>query len=238
VPSGHYSLRVQASDSQRSWYAKNSIDVGANDIEVDVTLLEAPSLAGSIAFEGRGGGAAPANLSVLLLDTEGDGSRALPMSPDGRFSIPSVPPQRYRLALTGDEYYLKGTDTLEIREGAAVRLKLVAGKGAGRVNGTVSQAGHALPGALVVLADMAQPDHSRAIQSDSDGGYEFRGLPPGSYALFAAVDSDLEYANPAAIRPFLESAQKLHVAPAGDYTQHLDLPAATASRPGAASPES
>jgi hypothetical protein len=247
VPSGHYSLRVQASDSEHSWYARNSIDVSSTDMEVDVTLLESPSLAGSIAFEG--GGASPANLSVLLLDTESDGSQALPIGPGGKFSIPSIPPQRCRLALTGaDEYYLKGwsieggrreADTLEIPEGAAVRLKLVAGKGVGRVNGTVSQDGHAVPGALVVLADMAQPDHSRAIQSDSDGGYEFRGLPPGSYALFAAAGgSDLEYGNPAAIRPFLASAKKLYIAPAGVSTQHLDLPGATASRPGVASPES
>jgi hypothetical protein len=42
----------------------------------------------------------------------------------------------------------------------------------------------------------------RAVPTNSDGSYQFRGLPPGEYSLFAVGDrADPEYANPAAISP-------------------------------------
>ncbi|HLY20016.1 MAG TPA: carboxypeptidase-like regulatory domain-containing protein [Bryobacteraceae bacterium] len=245
VPPGHYTVRVQSSDSTHSWYARQPVDVGATDTEVSVTLLDASSLTGTVALEG--GGHLPDSLSVLLHDAEDSGIQSAPVGAGGRFSIPAMLPQHCRVTLKGpDEYYLRGWsvagarrqgDTLDIPGAAAVRLQLFAAQATGRIDGTVAQDGHAIPGALVVLADQSKPENSRAVQSDSDGSYEFRGLPPGSYALFAVPDgADLEYADPAAIRPYLGSARKVRVSAGGAYTAHLELPAPTAGRPGAASP--
>lgn len=249
VPPGHYTLRVAAADAHRSWYATESVSVGAADTEVSVNLLEAPSISGTVVLEG--GGALPPDVSVALRDTESDGSQSLPIGSGGKFSIPAIPPQHCRLAITGaDDYYLKTWsveggrregEALDMPAGSAVRLNLIAARGAGIVAGTVYRDGHPSPGALVVAAPAgsAMSQEARAILSDSDGSYELHGLPPGAYALFAVPDgADLEYANPAAIQPYLGSAEKIRVAPAGYYTQRLDLPLTAPSPPGAASPKS
>jgi hypothetical protein len=249
LPPGHYTLRVEASDDNHSWYAREPVDVGAADMEIHVNLRAAPSIIGTIVLEG--GGAVPSDITVALLDTEANRSVGLPVGAGGRFSVPAIAPKRYRVLVTGAEgYYLKAWsveggrregEILDIPQGSTARLSLTAAKGAGRVNGMVYRDGRPLPGALVVLipAGSAMPQEPRAVESDSDGSYAFSGLPPGAYAAFAVADgADLEYANPAAIRPYLGSAEKIRVAPADVSTVRLEVPDATASRPGAASPES
>jgi len=206
---GHYTLRAEAADGSRTWYGATEFDVAATDTDVDVTLQQAPSLSGMVVVDG--GGSLPAQLTVLLRDETGRGV-ALAMGADGRFSTPVIAPGRYRVTIAGaDECYLRNREAeiLDVPAGAAVRLNLSMAKGGGRIAGTVDRDGHLLAGALVVLSPA-----NRAVESNSDGSYEFRGLPPGEYALFAVEDgSDLEYANPAVIRPYLPGAKKVQVPP-------------------------
>jgi hypothetical protein len=215
---GHYTLRAEATDGSRIWYGATEFDAAAADTDVDVTLHDAPSLSGTVVPEG--GGSLPAQLTVLLRDETGH-SQALAMGADGRFSIPAIRPGRYRVSIAGaDEYYLRReSEMLDIPAGAAVRLNLPISRGTGHVSGTVYRDGQPLPGALVVLTPS-----NRAVESNSDGGYEFRGLPPGEYALFAVQDgAEVEYANPAAIRPYLGSAKKVQVPPGGADHLRLDM---------------
>jgi hypothetical protein len=140
---------------------------------------------------------------------------------DRRFSIPAIPPGRYRVSIGGaDDYYLRHEGALlDILPGAAVRLSLPLARGAGRIAGTVYRIGQPLPGALVVLTP-----GNRAVAGNSDGTYEFRGLPAGEYALFAVEDgADLEYANPAAIRPYLANAKKVQVTSGSSDNLRLDI---------------
>jgi hypothetical protein len=214
VPPGHYTLRAEATDGSRTWYGTNEFDVAAADMDVGVTLREASSLSGAVVPES--GGSLPAQFTVVLRDETGR-SQPLAMGAGGRFSIPAIPPGRYRVGFSGaDDYYLQSWsaeggrregEMLDIPAGAAVRLTLSAARGVGRIAGSVYRDGQPLPGALVVLSPA-----NRAMPSNSDGSYEFRGLPPGEYALFAVEDgADLEYANPAALRPYLSGAKKVLV---------------------------
>ncbi len=235
IPPGHYTLRVQAGDAGRTLYGRAAVDVGATDPDVRVNLQEAPSLNGTVVLEG--GGSLPESLAVVLHDEEDGHSERLPLNADGKLSIPVLAPERYRLSLEGaDEYYLQSWtpegarrdgDTLEIAEGSAVRLKLVAARGTGRLVGTVARDGRPFSGALVVLVlatGAVRPEDYRALRTDSDGSYEFRGVPPGEYTLFAVADgADLEYANPAAIRPYLASAHKIRLSPDRSHTERLEL---------------
>jgi uncharacterized protein (DUF2141 family) len=226
VPPGHYTLRAEATDDRRTWYGTSEFDVAAADTEVSVTLHEAPSLSGSVVLEG--GGSLPPQLSVLLHDETGR-SQPVEMGAGGRFSSPAIPPGRYRVSLGGAEgYHLKNWSTdagrregeiLEIPAAATVRLTLSAALSVGRISGTVYRDGRPLPGALVVLTPAMA-----AIESNSDGTYEFQGLPAGEYELFAVEDgTDLEYANPAAIRPYLTGAKKVHLAPGGLENVRVDV---------------
>lgn len=235
IPPGHYVLKSLVLEGGRTLFAKNEIDVAAADMDVRVTLLEAPSLTGTLVLDG--GGSLPPGLGVLLYDDEAGRTMASPVGADGKFAFPAAPPQRCQVSLTrADDIYLKSWsaegarrdgELLDIAEGATVRLKLLAAKGAGSIHGTVEHAGHPFAGGLVVLAPAAGsngPDVSRAFQSDSDGSYYFRGVPPGDYALFAVPNgAEFEYANPAAVRPHVGSAEKIRVAPGGTYTKRLEL---------------
>ncbi|MGA2593488.1 MAG: carboxypeptidase-like regulatory domain-containing protein [Bryobacteraceae bacterium] len=222
---GHYTLRAETTDGSHTWYGTDEFDVAAADMDVSVSLHEAPSLSGTVVLEN--GESPPAQLTVRLY---GESGRSQPLALDSgaRFSIPAIPPGRYRIGLSGaDEFYLRSWfaeggrregEMLDIPAGAAVRLNLSAAKGA-RISGTVNRDGQPLPGALVVLTP-----GNRAMPSNSDGSYEFRGLAPGEYALFAVEDgADLEYANPAAIRPYLGSAKKARVAPGSSDNLRLDV---------------
>jgi carboxypeptidase family protein len=217
---GHYALRAEATDGSHTWYGATELDIAGSDADVDVTLRDAPSLNGLVVPEGGAG--LPAHLTVLLRDESGR-SVAVAMGADGRFSIPAIPPGRYRVRIAGaDEYYLRREDDiLDIQPGAPVRLSLPISRGAGRIAGTVDREGQPLPGALVVLTP-----GNRAVVSNSDGSFEFRGLPAGEYTLFAVDDgAGLEYANPAVIRPYLAQAKKIQIPP---DVAHLLLHAAPA----------
>ena len=64
------------------------------------------------------------------------------------------------------------------------------------------------------------------LESNSDGSYEFGGLPAGEYALFALDGgTGLEYANPAAIRPYLSGSRKVQVPPGVDHVTLRAVPA-------------
>ncbi len=218
LPPGHYTLRAEATDGSRTWYGATEFDAGASDTDVSVTLHEAPALSGMVVL--ASGGNLPAHLTVLLRDETGH-SQSVTVGADGRFSIPAVPPGRYRVSIAGaDDYYLRRVgELLDIQPGAAARLSLPLARGAGRVAGTVYRDGQPFADALVVMTP-----GDRSVASNSDGTYEFRGLPAGEYALFAVEDgADLEYANPAAIRPYLIGAKKVQVPSGSSDNLRLDI---------------
>jgi hypothetical protein len=206
VPPGSYTFRAEATDGNHAWYGTSQFDVASADRDVSVTLRQAASLSGTIAAAGAGN--LPPRLTVLLHDEIGN-SVALPVDAGGRFSTLAIAPGRYGVSLAGaEEYFLKHEgQTVDIAAGPAVRLSLSVVPGVGRVAGKVYRDGAPLSSALVVLAPAG-----RAVQTNSDGSFEFRGLPVGEYALFAVDDGDdVEYANPAAVLPYLSAARKLHV---------------------------
>jgi len=234
VPPGRYTLRAEVQDNGRTAYAKSEIDMGATDTEASLTLQEPPKLTGAVELEG--GGSLPPGFAVTL--TADDTGRSVPaaVSPDGKILFPAIAPQRYRVSLMrAEDFYLKSWsvegarrdgETFDINAGAVARLRLIIETGTCRIRGTVERGGHPLPGALVVLVPGARAAEHRAVESASDGSYEFRGVPPGDYALFAVAEGDdLEYANPTAIQPYLGAAEKVHVAAGASLNQRLTLEA-------------
>jgi len=225
VAPGHYTIKAEASDGRRTWYGVSEFDVAEGDADVSLTLEQAPSLSGRVTLEGEG--ALPPQLALRFDDERGE-SHSLAVDAKGRFSAPAILPGRYRVSLSGaGDDYLKAWpgeggrrvgELLEIPPGAALKLTPVVAKG-GRVAGTVYRDGTPVPGALVV----AVPAY-RAVVAASDGSYEFRGLAPGDCGLFAVEGGpDLEYANPEAIRPYMERAKRVRVS--GDGANHVRLEA-------------
>ncbi len=203
IPVGRYTLRAEVTDGSHTWYGVTEIDA-ATDTQADVTLLDPPSLSGAVRVDGAG--PAPPHLMVTLRGDSGE-QRISDVGNGGRFSIPALPPGHYRVNIAGaDDYYLAGGEqALELAPGIAARKSLSIARGTGPIAGAVTRAGQPVADALVVLFPL-----NRAVHSNSDGSYEFRGVPRGEYRVFAVEDSvDLDYADSTALQPYLASATRV-----------------------------
>jgi len=119
----------------------------------------------------------------------------------GQFSLARVEPGEYILRtvnLPGDVYVksIRSGDAdvqsrpLFIRYASPEAIRIDLGVDGGRMDGVVvDSANHAFAGATVAVVPDAtrrnSPDQYRATESDADGHFTLRGIPPGEYKLFA-----------------------------------------------------
>jgi hypothetical protein len=124
-----------------------------------------------------------------------------PVLPDGSFTLEGVAAGDFRVAVRGlpPDGYVKSmrmgnSDVLESGlhiEGAPQSpLEIVIGLNAGRIEGTVvNTRQEPLPNRTVVLVPdlrhRQQSDLYKYVSSDASGRFQFEGIPPGDYALFA-----------------------------------------------------
>jgi hypothetical protein len=141
--------------------------------------------------------------------------------PDGTFELASVLPGRYALQLNAAEAYVQSvkveggvykSGVLTVAKGAAMELTISAAKGLTNLNGKVVKDTQSIGGAMVLLWPQ---DSNRAAfiprdQSDSDGTFTLKAVPPGRYTLLA-IDNGrgLPYADPAVIAPYLQAGRVL-----------------------------
>jgi hypothetical protein len=148
-------------------------------------------------------------------------------TPEGFQIDGGLPPGNYVvLALNQEGYFIKNISAVgakvigkqvEIQSGANVRLSIVVTKGTGTVDGLALRSGKPFSQAAVFLAPN-DPTHNwtlfRRDQSDSDGTFSLLRVLPGEYTVFAVAEGwDLEWANPAALRPYLGGGVKVRVQP-------------------------
>jgi hypothetical protein len=87
-----------------------------------------------------------------------------------------------------------------IEQRAPARIQVLVSDRAGRIQGAVAVAGASIPGSPVFLWPVAEEARRslggvRQILADTQGHYEFQGLPPGEYRVLATFDysqADLE----------------------------------------------
>jgi hypothetical protein len=224
VAPGHYKLTVI--DTRTNSQVSKRIEVGPEGATVVLPLPE-PAAAVSAKLRVVNGDADLAKKAVLLLHAEGEmQAQARMPDPDGKVTFPGMAAGRYRLFLgEAPELYVKSVSAqgakfangfVDIPESGPVQLDIVASGDGGRVHGTVQANGKPLVSALVVLAPRVDSENSAdycAFQSESDGSFEFAGVQPGDYVLFAATDWLIEYGNPAAIRKYLAAGRAIKVEP-------------------------
>jgi hypothetical protein len=188
-----------------------------SDSIIQLSDMAQTSVKGKVTFDG----ALPPSLS-LSLGNLGNGTQVDGIvRPDGTFDLTSVLPGRYALQLNAADVYVQSvkveggvfkTGVLTIVKGAAMELTISAAKGLTNLNGTVVKGTQAIAGAMVLLWPQ---DSNRAAfiprdQSDSDGTFTLKAVPPGRYTLLA-IDNGrgLPYADPAVIAPYLQAGRVL-----------------------------
>jgi hypothetical protein len=211
--------------------------VNGTSIVARVTAKPTPSISGSVQFQNptakpKGG------LRVVLISESTSLSQYAMVQPDGSFSFSEVPPLKCRVLLGGPNGYL-GSEiqvsgaayqggVLDILEGAEINLRIVANHETGRLHGTVmaGERDRPVPGALMVITpadDVTNWPATIGYQTESDGSYDMPHLPAKEYFLFAVDDPSFEYANPDAVRPYLERARRVRITPGGDHLEQVTL---------------
>jgi len=105
---------------------------------------------------------------------------------------------------------------IEITGSGAVQLDIKLSRGLGRVEGSAQKDGKPFPGAMILLVPddfQHHPSLVRRDQSDADGTFVLRSAAPGKYKIVALRNGwDMEWSNPAVLKPYLKTAESLEIA--------------------------
>ena len=229
VAPGQY--EVQFSSASGGASRATSIDAstgpaGATSIDLS-SLPVLPALSGKVVL--AGGASQPAGLAVTLIpDQDEDNNLFAQVAADGSFHIDAVRPGRYEVRLFGDNgEHLAVTGLAAkgafaqgriLQVGAApVTLTAFAAPANASIYGLAQIAGKPAPGVFVLLVPSdpyAGRDAWRPNQSDSDGSFLFRHVPPGAYSLVAIQQGwTLDWARPEVIARYFGKAVNLTVGP-------------------------
>lgn len=206
------------------------------DATLDVDSLPKLNLSGRLTFAGMDPFKGQA---VVVLIGKGYGQNTfLRAGPDGSLAaIGTTEPGQYELLLVNAPgYYLKSVavkggsysgGVLQIPESGAVQLSLVAAHGTSDIDGIALQNDRPAAGAMVLL--LPQDSNAAYIprdQSDSDGTFTLRNVPPGKYTLVAIDDGrDLLYADPDVMKPYLPAGQAVSVPLSNEGKLKIDVQA-------------
>ena len=192
-----------------SW-GRALVDVTDRDVtNVAITIAPPANVKGTVRM--ADGTALPPNLRVSLTPMGGSTrvalytlltTRAATVSADGSFTVQSVPPGRFRLnAVSGmpQDFFVS-----DVRQNATSvfdagfdvdsrvpgPLEIVLSSGAGVIDGVVTDGNSKqYAGAVVALVPDTRRFENRAlfatVASDASGKFDFRGIAPGEYRLYA-----------------------------------------------------
>ncbi|MGA2714112.1 MAG: carboxypeptidase regulatory-like domain-containing protein [Bryobacteraceae bacterium] len=239
VPPGHYVVQITGKSGDADFSGQAAIDVNGSDVAVEVPLRAAARLTGHIELQ-NAAAYLPPQLGARLTPEGSAGAPAITLiGPDGGFEFPSVQSGSYRLGLIVPRgFFVARTEAkgvnyrdglLTIAAGDSGDLSLTLSDEIGQLKGTVMDGSRPAEAVMAVLAPVEEsqnPGRYRGYQTESDGSFDFTNVPAGRYHLFAVEDTGFEYANPAAIRPYLADAKVVMIESHGSSTERIPIAAA------------
>jgi hypothetical protein len=226
------------------------------DVTADTVIDASENVLGLVTLKGvvqlPGGAPIPSGTNVRFLNRRtGEAFMAL-VSPKGTFeaqqalaapadcevSVVSLPDFAVQdITATGTKVV---GHTLLLPRSGAVKLTVTMSKGLARVDGTVFREDKPVTEAMVLLAPQhveGNIDLFRRDQSDSDGTFSLYRVLPGRYFIVAIENGwDLDWQNPAVLKPYLEHGQLVEVTASRTYnvsvrTQDNTTPASKSAQP-------
>ena len=253
IPPGQYMLMAMSTgDVQNMKISTVNIDVGEQpitdrtitigggfDVPVNAKYLNlAPSQAAAGKNEAEGLG----NVRIVLQQDDNPMASLATalLDKDGKGTMKTVNPDRYRITLAGlpPGAYLKSAmlgsqDTLEngldIRGGVNGSLEITIAAPAPELSGYArNEKNEAFPGAIVTLVPKKTNPHrgdlARTITADQNGRYNFRGIVPGEYKLFAWEDIESGAAEDEEfLKPFDKVKKEVSLAEGAKSTQDVTV---------------
>jgi hypothetical protein len=116
---------------------------------------------------------------------------------------------------------------LRISGSDPVRLSVVVGAGAGKVEGVALRDGKPQAGAMILLVPQDSENNLplfRRDQSDSDGSFTLSPVLPGRYTLLGLENGwDLHWGDAAVLKPFLASGEAIVVDAKGNHNVRVKV---------------
>jgi hypothetical protein len=240
---GRYLVTATFSAPGRQYRGVEHVEVGSGPAQVTLRMDPGVELAGSVRLEGQAGGEPP-HFRVFLVSGDGLPNFApqpeAEVKPDGSFRIPNVlagvwdigvepiPNGGYVKSMRlGDQDVL--TEDMLIGPGTSAPLNIVLSTRGALIDGAVRGADGATAKKAYVLLAPAGPREIvwtfyQVVPADEDGHFEFKGVMPGPYMLYALARMD---SDPSQDPDFLKSlgvrGDPINVAEGAHVTRELKL---------------
>lgn len=209
IPAGRYNIRIQG---QNTVTQVNGIELTKDGEELDTSGAEAlGTVKMSVTVPDEP--SIPRTLAVGLVQERTPLRGFHPIGTKGEAEIEQVPAGTYEVQVLGGgkQYSVVGLSadgaqvkghTLTVPAGASATVKLTLAVGV-EIQGIAKKAGKPFAEAMIVLVPKDPGEHHdlfRRDQSDLDGTFSLRNVPPGSYTLVAIEDGwDLDWSRPEVI---------------------------------------
>jgi hypothetical protein len=243
--------RGPATDQVRLWATTDVTVDGRNVSNVVLTLQQGMSVSGRIAFDGTAPRPADTTgLRVTLMPvvqpgTSGDLTSAAAgrVDADGRFTIGSVVPGKYRLTANAGAGWYLGSSMIDSQDSLDFPVEIKPGQNVTNAVVTFVDRQSELTGTIANEKAQPVPEYSlivypadqrfwiaqsRRIQSTrpaTDGRYTFRNLPAGDYRLVPVYDPEPgSWFDPAFLQQLESAAVRVTIADGEKKEQNLRVP--------------
>jgi len=205
VPPGYYTLMAGLWEEERSYQARQQVDIGAADVEgLLLTFAEGATISGHLSWDGKPS-FSESELSVYLWPMEGGdkygsgGGAKVPAA--GNFTLTNVLEEKYHVGVWGttEDCFVQSArygssdalgDGFTPRRGSDTTLEVTVSSRGARIDGVVKNSDE-LPAAgvwVVLIPDEARRSQEwlyKSATTDQYGRFVLRGITPGEYKLFS-----------------------------------------------------
>lgn len=250
IPPGHLEFSIRHFTG-KGWVSLNKEVSASSDMEIDASENTTVPLVIKGVLHRPGGTAFPGGTYVRFWSRDTGESFGSAVTEKGEFNVeqPVTESTGFAVSVLNAQGLLvqkilsagatvRGHTVYFPRTGS-VELNIGLSEGSGRVDGTVLQDGKPVSETMVLLVPQNPSEESmlfRRDQSDSDGTFTLREILPGRYTVVAIERGwDLDWQDPAVLKPYLAHGEVLDVAANKTYKLSLNLQAQEATAASAPS---